>query len=141
MTVKQADAINTRYKTMKAEIDSLRDALSTIKTKKGTDTTVTKLWDIANGPSFVYNYKNQIYAIDLSLYKIKLTNLGKVVMKKMTKREIGKYFELLYGGVTNMVDWKQEFREFELPMIDSNKKLSPYLIKPLPVTNTTEYVP
>lgn len=128
MTVKQADAINVRYKTMKAEIDSLTKVLNT-KPKQNCDSVAITFWDMANAPTLIYNYKNEIYTLDLSLYKIKLTNRGKVVMKKMSRYQIGKYFELLHGGTTNMIDWKKEFRDFELPILDSNKKLNPYFYK------------
>lgn len=129
MTVKQADAINDRYKKMKSEIDSLQKLASLPKPKLNCDSVTTTFWELANGPTLLYNYKNEIYTLDLSLYKIKLTNRGRVVMKKMTRYQIGRYFEILHGGITNMIDWKQEFREFELPILESNKKLPPYLYK------------
>lgn len=129
MTVKQADAINAKYKVMKGEIDSLKKLLTLPKKISTCDSLSDKYWDLANGPTLIYVYKNEIYTLDLSLYKIKMTSLGRVVMKKMSLREIGLYFELLNGGVTNMIDWKKEFREMNLPVLDDNKKLSPYLYK------------
>lgn len=127
MTVKQADAINLRYKLMKAEIDSLKQLLAVPAPKPNCDSAAITFWNLANGPTFIYNYKNEIYTLDLSLYKIKLTNKGRVVMKKMSKRQIGSYFELLHGGTTNMIDWKKEFRDLELPVMEFNRKLQPYL--------------
>lgn len=132
MTVKQADAINLRFKDMKATIDSLKAASDTLhkqivflKNRSNCDSLKQVFEEMADGPTFIYNYKNSIYALDLSLYKIRLTSNGKVRLKKMTRRQIGKYFEIIKDRRDNIIDWKEEFREYDLPLLNSNKELEP----------------
>ena len=39
----------------------------------------------------------------------------------MRRRQIGNYFEILHGGGANMIDWRNEFREYDLPLIEENQ--------------------
>ena len=127
MTVKQADAINLRLQKMQSQLDSLKKVVEekdlALKSNKSCDSLETKFQDMSHGPTFIYNYKNDIYTLDLSLYKIKLNNLGRVKLKKMTRWEIGRYFELLNGNSNNTIDWKETFRDYNLPLIEDNKLL------------------
>jgi hypothetical protein len=126
MLVKQADAINTRYNDMKNEIDSLKKEIKTLKNKSNCDSLLDVFQDMADGPTFIYNYKNDIHTLDLSLYKISLNTSGKIKMKKMNRWEIGRYFEIMRGDDNNnLIDWKNEFREYNLPLVDKNKQLAP----------------
>lgn len=131
MLVKQADAINTRYNDMKNEIDSLKKEIDSLKkeikilkNRNNCDSLLNVFQEMADGPTFIYNYKNNIHTLDLSLYKIKLDTAGKIKMKKMNRWEIGRYFEIMRGDDNNnLIDWKTEFREYNLPLIDKNKQL------------------
>lgn len=127
MTVKQADAINAKLQNMQFEIDSLdREVLTRenlLKSNTSCDSLLDKFQDLSYGPTFIYNYKENIYTIDLSLYKIKLNDSGKIRLKKMSRWEIGRHFELLNGNKSNYIDWKNTFREYKLPLIDENKLL------------------
>ena len=127
MTVKQADAINNRLQKMQFELDSVKKVLSLkdslIKNNHNCDSLSNALEEMSLGPTFIYNYKNDVYTIDLSLYKIKLNSIGRVKLKKMSRWQIGHYFEILHGGTTNLIDWKEEFREYNLPLIEDNKIL------------------
>lgn len=127
MKVRQADAINVKLQKMQFELDSIKkDALlkdSLLKKNSSCDSLSEKLQDMSYGPTFIYNYKNKAYTLDLSLYKIKLNNAGRIKLKKMSRREIGRYFELLRGNSANVIDWKNTFREYNLPLIEENKLL------------------
>lgn len=127
MTVKQADAINAKLQNMQLEIDSLDKEISIrenlLKSNRSCDSLLDKFQDMSYGPTFIYNYKENIYTIDLSLYKIKLNDNGKIKLKKMTRWEIGRSFELLNGNKNNYINWKETFREYKLPIIDENKLL------------------
>lgn len=127
MTVKQADAINTKLQKMQLEIDSVKKVISLkdslIKNNHSCDSLANAFEEMSLGPTFIYNYKNDVYTIDLSLYKIKLNSIGRVKLKKMSRWQIGHYFEILHGGTTNLIDWKEEFREYNLPLIEDNKIL------------------
>jgi hypothetical protein len=126
MTVKQADAINSRLQKMQSESDSLKKVValkdSLLKNNHNCDSLLNAFEDMSFGPTFIYNYKNDIYTIDLSLYKIKLNNTGRVKLKKLSRWQIGRYFEILHNsGANNLIDWKEEFREYNLPLIEDNK--------------------
>lgn len=123
MTVRQADAMNSRLEKMKGQIDSLSKSLSALRKSKSMEVdSVSKVIEkMAEGPSFIYKFKNDVYSIDLSLYKIKMNSIGRVKLKKMRKRQIGRYFELFKSNYENSIDWKEQFREFDLPMMDENK--------------------
>jgi len=131
MTVKQADAINSKLQNMQIELDSLKKVVElksaaiklALKYNKACDSLEKKFTEMSYGPTMIYNYKNDIYTLDFSLYKIKLSSLGKVKMKKMNRWQIGRYFELLHGTENNLNDWKETFREFDLPLIEDNKLL------------------
>lgn len=125
MLVKQADAINDKFTKMKSEIDSMNLVIKNLQVKSNCDSLKGVLEELSLGPSFIYNYKNSIYSLDLSLYKIKLTSFGKIKMKKMNRWEIGRYFEIKGNTIKNVTDWKEEFRSYELPILDSNKELIP----------------
>jgi hypothetical protein len=125
MLVKQADAINSKFVKMKSEMDSLKLVIKELQTKSNCDSLKGIFEDLSFGPTFIYNYKNSIYTLDLSLYKIKLNTTGRVKMKKMSRWEIGRYFEIRGSTTKNVIDWKEEFREYELPLLDSNKELVP----------------
>jgi len=134
MTVRQADAINNRYLKMKIQIDdlhlqidSLQKQLNLAKQEKCAELDSLKnvYEEMAEGPSLVYRYKNSIYSLDFSLYKIKLNSIGRVKLKKMSRWEIGRYFELMHGEYRNLIDWKATFREYDLPLIEDNKLLFP----------------
>lgn len=127
MRVKQADAINAKLQRMQFDLDSLKTVVlikdSILKKKSSCDSLVEKFEEMSYGPTFIYNYKNDAYTLDLSLYKIKLNNVGRIKLKKMSRWEIGRYFELLRGNNTNVIDWKNTFREYNLPLIEENKLL------------------
>jgi len=127
MTVKQADAINSKLQRMQIELDSIKKQIElkdlALKNNKSCDSLENKFLDMSLGPTFIYNYKNDIYTIDLSLYKIKLNNVGRIKLKKMSRWEIGRYFELLNSNSNNIIDWKTTFREYNLPLIEDNKLL------------------
>ena len=127
MTVKQADAINSKLQKMQFELDSVKKAVavkdSLLKNNHSCDSLANAFEEMSLGPTFIYNYKNDVYTIDLSLYKIKLNSIGRVKLKKMSRWQIGHYFEILHGGTTNLIDWKEEFREYNLPLIEDNKIL------------------
>lgn len=127
MTVKQADAINAKLQNMQFKIDSLEKDNSIkenlLKSNRACDSLMDKFKDMSYGPTFIYNYKEDIYTIDLSLYKIKLNDSGRIKLKKMTRWEIGRSFELLNGNTNNYINWKETFREYKLPQIDDNKLL------------------
>jgi hypothetical protein len=131
MTVKQADAINSKLQNMQIELDSLKKLVEiknaavrlALKYNKACDSLEERFTEMSYGPTFIYNYKNDIYTIDLSLFKIKLNSMGKVKLKKMNRWEIGRYFELLHGNSNGLTDWKETFREFDLPLIEDNKIL------------------
>lgn len=126
MTVKQADAINAKLQNMQFQIDSLNKEISIrenlLKSNRSCDSLLDKFQDMSYGPTFIYNYKENIYTIDLSLYKIKLNDNGRIKLKKMTRWEIGRSFELLNGNKNNFINWKETFRDYKLPLIDDNKK-------------------
>lgn len=127
MTVKQADAINSKLQKMQLQLDSLKKVIDekdlALKNNKSCDSLEIKFQDMSYGPTFIYNYKNDIYTLDLSLYKIKLNNLGRIKLKKMSRWEIGRYFELFKGNSNNTIDWKETFRDYNLPLIEDNKLL------------------
>ena len=127
MTVKQADAINSKLQKMQYELDSLKKQIElkelALKNNRSCDSLQSKFLDLSYGPTFIYNYKNDIYTLDLSLYKIKLNNIGIVKLKKMSRWEIGRYFEILHSNSANVIDWKQTFRDYNLPLIEDNKLL------------------
>jgi hypothetical protein len=132
MTVKQADAINARYLKMKAEMEGLQTQIDSLQKiaaapKKSrcaeADSLKEVYEELADGPSLLYRYKNDVYTLDLSLFKIKLNSTGRVKLKKMSRWEIGRYFELMRGDYRNLIDWKDTFREYDLPIIEDNKLL------------------
>lgn len=125
MTVKQADAINSKLQNMQSQIDSLNSVIEQknkeLRMNRVCDSLENKFREMANGPTFIYNYLDSVYTIDLSLYKIKLNSLGRVKFKKLNRWQIGRYFELMNGEPQYMVDWKEVFRDYELPLIEENK--------------------
>lgn len=140
MTVKQADAINIRFDSMKKEIDSLKtnislnniqinnykkeiDSLKSIKPKSDCDSLSSLIKDWAYKPTFIYFYNDKIHTLDLSLYKIKFSTKGVVQITKLSKKEISKYHQLLHSGGKNLVDWRKQFIYFDLPLIEDIDKL------------------
>lgn len=132
MTVKQADAINSKYKTQETYIDSLKkciafankqiDSLKSIKPKSDCDSLLYIINDWAYKPSLLYHYNGRVHSLDLSLYKIKFTTKGSVEITKLSKKEMSKYHQLLHSGGNNLIDWRQQFIYFELPLIGDIEK-------------------
>ncbi len=136
MTVKQADAINLKFSKMKIEVDSLLRVIENMNKALNESVRMRKMDErilrdslllsyqkMAEGPTFIYNYKGEIYALNMGLFKIKMRTTGKIKLKKMTKRQIGKYIELIRRDYDNSIDWKSEFWDFELPVLDENKQI------------------
>ena len=143
MTVKQADAINLKFTKMKAELDSIKASISRVETKNDSltlevgrcavyrqmderlvrDSVNSAYIKIAKGPGFVYLYNGQVYALDMSLFRITMRSTGKIKLKRMTRRQIGKYIEFIKRDSDNSIDWKSEFWDFDLPVLDENKRI------------------
>lgn len=125
MTVKQADAINSKLQSMQLKNDSLQKIIqkkdSLLRSNRVCDSLENKFRELANGPTFIYNYLDSVYTLDLSLYKIKLNSMGRAKFKKLNRWQIGRYFELMKGEPQYMIDWKEVFRDYELPIIEDNK--------------------
>lgn len=143
MAAKQADAINVKFDNMKQELENLKktnailnhekdslkninDSLKNIKPKADCDSLSSIIREWSYRPSLLYYYNERIHTVDLSLYKIRFTYKGEIIITKLTEKEKSQYHQLLHAGGQNLVDWKQQFIDFDLPLIEDVDKYKSY---------------